>query len=156
MSIFTKALLVTGLMASAVACASAATDDELEAMSKWIVDNLGSDIPVHFSAFHPDWKMRNKRATPPPTLTRARDIAIRNGIRHVFTGNVHDERGASTYCHQCGERLIGRDWYVLTDWQMAGEGACANCGARCPGVFDSRPGEWGAKRMPVRMRDFRS
>ncbi len=131
------------------------SEEELNALSKWIVDNLGLDVPLHFSAFHPDYKMRNKQSTQPTTLTRAREIALRQGIRYVFTGNVHDERGASTYCNECGERLIGRDWYVLTEWKMAGAGTCANCGARCPGVFDERPGDWGAKRMPVRMRDFR-
>ena len=130
------------------------SDEELNALSKWVVDNLGPDVPVHFSAFHPDWRMRDKQPTEPTAISHAREIALHNGIRHVFTGNVHNERGASTYCHECGSRLIGRDWYVLTEWNLTGAGDCAGCGARCPGIFDDRPGDWGAKRMPIRMRDF--
>ena len=89
---------------------------EIEAMTRWIADNLGSDVPLHFSAFHPDWKMLDIPATPATTLSRARDIAMTNGLNFVYTGNVHDQRGGSTYCKSCGELLIGRDWYVLTGW----------------------------------------
>ncbi len=130
------------------------SDDEIDALSRWVAEKLGPEVPLHFSAFHPDWRMLNRAATPPPILTRARTIAMRNGIRYVYTGNVHDERGGSTYCHQCGERLIGRDWYVMTAWSLTEEGTCFRCGTPCAGVFDARPGDWGARRVAVRMADF--
>ncbi len=130
------------------------TDEELGALTHWIAENLGPDVPVHFSAFHPDWRMTDIARTPPSMLTHARDIAVQNGIRHVYTGNVRDEQGGSTYCHSCGERLIGRDWYVLTDWAMTEQGTCRKCGTPCAGVFDRQPGNWGSKQVPVRMRDF--
>jgi len=129
-------------------------DDELDAMTRWVVDKLGPDVPLHFSAFHPDYKMMDRPPTPPATLTRARRIALANGIRYAYTGNVHDEEGGSTFCHACGERLIGRDWYVLTAWNLTEEGACANCGTPCVGRFEGPPGRWGARRLPVRLRDF--
>ena len=127
------------------------SDEEIEAMTEWVVERLGPDVPMHFTAFHPDWKMMDKPPTPPATLTRAREIALRNGVRYAYTGNVHDEAGGSTYCPACGEILIGRDWYVLTDWKLTEEGACRSCGAPCPGVLEAEPGTWGAKRQPVRL-----
>ncbi len=125
------------------------TDKELHEMTRWVVEHLGPDVPMHFSAFHPDWKMLDTPPTPPETLTRARSIAMQNGIRYAFTGNVHDEDGESTYCHGCGSRLIGRDWYVITDWKLTSDGCCPECGEKCAGVFEERPGTWGAKRQPV-------
>jgi len=113
-------------------------------------------VPMHFSAFHPDWKMRDVPATPAKTLTRAREIAIKNGVRYAYTGNVHDKAGESTYCPNCGERLIGRDWYTLSDWNLVDAGHCRSCNTRIAGVFEDRPGSWGAQRLPVRLRDFRS
>ncbi len=130
------------------------SNEELEEMSRWILEHLGAEVPLHFTAFHPDWRMLDKPPTPAMTLSRARKIAMRNGLRYVYTGNVHDENGGSTYCHQCGERVIGRDWYVLTAWGLDERGACSHCGAPCKGVFEPRPGDWGAKRVPVRMGDF--
>jgi pyruvate formate lyase activating enzyme len=127
------------------------SDAELDEMTRWVVDQLGADVPMHFTAFHPDYKMRDRPNTPPATLTRARDIAVANGVRYAYTGNVHDESGGSTYCHACGARLIGRDWYVLTDWKLDASGACGSCGARCAGVFEARPGSWGARRVPLRI-----
>jgi pyruvate formate lyase activating enzyme len=127
-------------------------DAELDAMTGWIAADLGPDVPLHFTAFHPDWKMRDHPPTPPATLTRARDIARGNGLHHVYTGNVHDETGGSTYCHSCGEKLIGRDWYVLGDWGLDADGRCGHCGTPLAGVFDPRPGHWGARRQPVQMR----
>ena len=112
---------------------------EITAMSEWIVDRLGPDVPLHFSAFHPDWKMRDKPSTPHSTLSRSRAIALDAGLRHVYTGNVHDFEGSSTYCHGCGEMLIGRDWYALSTWHMDDAGYCLTCGTRVPGVFDGRP-----------------
>jgi pyruvate formate lyase activating enzyme len=118
------------------------------------VEQLGPDVPWHFSAFHPDYRMRDIPATPPETLRRARDIAKGHGVRHVYTGNVHDVDGQSTYCHGCGARLIERDWYTLGAWHLDAEGRCDACGVRCPGVFEARPGTWGARRQPVRLADY--
>jgi pyruvate formate lyase activating enzyme len=127
------------------------SDAELDAMTRWIASHLGPDVPLHFSAFHPDWKMDDHPPTPPATLTRARDLAMRNGLRYVYTGNVHDRAGGSTWCHGCGALLIERDWYELGHWGLTPEGSCANCGTKIPGVFAAQPGTWGAKRMPVRL-----
>jgi len=129
------------------------SDAELEAMTQWVVEHLGPDVPMHFTAFHPDYKMLDLPRTPPGTLTRARSIALKNGVRYAYTGNVHDGNGGSTYCHHCGETLIGRDWYILSDWHLTEAGHCSRCGTRCAGVFEARPGTWGSRRMPVRMRD---
>jgi pyruvate formate lyase activating enzyme len=98
--------------------------------------------------------MLDTPATPPATLTMARNIAVKNGVRYAYTGNVHDESGGSTYCHGCGEKIIGRDWYVLTRWKLDAGGRCAACRTRCAGVFESDPGRWGAKRLPVRMKNY--
>ena len=111
-------------------------------------------MPLHFTAFHPDWKMLDTPPTPPATLTRARAIAVKNGIRYAYTGNVHDAAGGSTYCHGCGALLIGRDWYELGAWNLTDDGACARCGTACAGVFDGPPGDWGRQRQPVRLRAF--
>jgi pyruvate formate lyase activating enzyme len=130
------------------------SDDELAAMTGWVMEHLGPDVPLHFSAFHPDWKMLDHAPTPSNTLKRARRIALENGLRYVYTGNVHDVEGGSTYCHACGTRLIERDWYVLGDWNLTDEARCRDCGTPCAGVFEGRPGSWGARRLPVRLADF--
>lgn len=127
------------------------SDDDLERMTRWVVDELGADTPMHFSAFHPDWKMQDRPPTSLDSLKRARDIAMKNRLHHVFTGNVHDPESDSTYCSDCGLKLIGRDWYELGEWNLNGEGNCKGCGARCPGVFDGPPGKWGSRRQPVRI-----
>jgi pyruvate formate lyase activating enzyme len=129
------------------------SEKELEEMTQWMVDNLGPDVPMHFSAFHPDWKMRNIPPTPPETLRKARQIAIKNGIRYAYIGNVHDPEADSTYCHHCGEQLIGRDWYELGAWNLDSKGNCRFCHTPCAGVFDSSsPGKWGARRRPVQLK----
>ena len=130
------------------------SDHELTEMSKWVVSHLGPDVPVHFSAFHPDWRMRDVPPTPPATLRRARRIAMDHGIRYAYTGNVHDEAGQSTYCHQCGTTVIGRDGYEITAWHLDRAGACERCGTACAGVFEPRPGAWGSRRQPVRLANF--
>ena len=129
------------------------SDDEFDAMTRWIVDRLGPDVPVHFSAFHPDWKMRDTPATPPTTLRRAREIARGNGVRYAYTGNVHDRDGDTTSCAGCGAVLIERDWYELHTWNLDDTGRCASCGTRCAGVFEGPPGNWGRRRLPVRLAD---
>jgi pyruvate formate lyase activating enzyme len=130
------------------------SDKELEEMTQWVVANVGPDVPWHFTAFHPDWKMMDKSHTPAATLTRARRIAVKNGVRYAYTGNVHDETGGSTYCHQCGEKLIGRDWYVITAWNLTADGCCSRCATPLAGVFEANAGAWGARRLPVRLKDF--
>lgn len=123
--------------------------EEMHKMTEWIVENLGPDVPLHFSAFHPDWKMRDIEFTPHSTLSRSREIALGNGIRNVYLGNVHDKSASSTYCHECGELLIGRDWYELSEWHLDHSGCCVSCRTACPGFFEKDPGYWGAKRLPV-------
>ena len=125
--------------------------EELDRMTDWVVSNLGPHIPMHFSAFHPDWKMLDKPATPSHSLMKAREIARKNGVRYAYTGNVHDEAGQSTYCHDCGLKLIGRDWYELGVWNLTEKGTCTECGAPCAGVFDPIPGHWGSRRKPIRL-----
>jgi pyruvate formate lyase activating enzyme len=131
------------------------SSEEIDAMTKWIFKNFGGDVPLHFSAFHPDYKMLNKERTPAVTLTRARAIGLNNGLKYVYTGNVHDPEGSSTYCPQCKTCVIERDWYVLGKWQLKNKNQCAKCGAVLPGHFDEQPGHWGAKRVPVRLADFK-
>jgi pyruvate formate lyase activating enzyme len=127
------------------------SDGEIDALSRWVVDRLGPHVPIHFTAFHPDWKMRDRPPTPPATLTRARRIAVRNGVRYAYTGNVHDTEGGTTSCHVCAAPLIQRDWFELRSWGMSEGGTCRRCGARCPGLFEAEPGRWGSRRLPVRM-----
>ncbi len=130
------------------------SDDELDAMTRWVVDHLGAEVPIHFTAFHPDFKMLDVAPTPPATLRRARAIAKRNGVRHVYTGNVHDSEGGSTLCHTCNELLIERDWYVIGAYRVSDDGLCTACGTPVPGRFEGPPGSWGARRLPVRLADF--
>jgi pyruvate formate lyase activating enzyme len=124
---------------------------EVAALSEWVMTHLGPDVPLHFTAFHPDWKMRDKPPTPPATLHRARRIAQDAGLRYVYTGNIHDPAGQSTYCHSCGALLIGRDWHDLTAWALTAGGRCRACGTACAGVFEGAPGGWGRRRLPVIM-----
>ncbi len=129
------------------------SDDELHQMCEWIMEKLGPDVPLHFTAFHPDWKMRDIPATPASTLTRARQIGIDAGLHYVYTGNVHDSAGSSSYCHQCGHLLIERDWYVLGRWGLDASGCCESCGTPMAGVFEAQPGNWGAKRQALFIND---
>jgi len=131
------------------------SDAELERLSAWLRERLGTDVPLHFSAFHPDFKMLDTPATPHATLTRARSIARQAGLNYVYVGNVHDLGASSTYCPGCGEMVIGRDWYQLSNWQLAADGSCRACGHRIAGVFEAEPGTWGPRRQPVRMSAFR-
>ncbi len=128
------------------------SDAELEDMAAWVVENLGPDVPMHFTAFHPDWRMTHRPPTPLATLIRAREIALRAGLRYSYVGNLRDRVGASTHCHVCGETLIGRDGYRLLEWHLTDAGACRRCGTQAAGVFESRPGDWGDRRRPVRLR----
>jgi pyruvate formate lyase activating enzyme len=127
------------------------SEAEIDAMTSWILDRLGPDVPVHFTAFHPDYKMLDTPPTPHATLRRAREIALANGIHHAYTGNVFDAGGQSTYCPSCGECVIERDWYRLGAYRLADGGRCARCDEQLPGVFAAAPGSWGARRLPVRL-----
>ena len=108
------------------------SEQEIEALTQWVVEQLGPDVPIHFTAFHPDWKMREIPHTPTATLTMARNIAIKNGVRYAYTGNVSDREGESTYCHACGQILIGRDWYELSEWNLTADGKCRSVGLLVP------------------------
>jgi pyruvate formate lyase activating enzyme len=130
------------------------SEREFEEMTQWIATRLGPDVPLHFTAFHPDYRMRDVPHTPHATLIKAHRIARKNGLRYVYVGNVVDAGRASTYCHDCGERLIERRQYTLSGWRLGPSGACAVCGAPCAGVFTAAPGQWGSRRQPVRLADF--
>ncbi|MHC4840087.1 MAG: AmmeMemoRadiSam system radical SAM enzyme [Planctomycetota bacterium] len=127
--------------------------DELGRMCDWVVKELGPDVPMHFSAFHPDFKMLDLPATPTETLRRAREIALSCGVQYAYTGNVHDDAGDTTRCHHCDELLIQRDWYELRNYTMEGN-CCPKCRTVIPGVFEESPGDWGRKRQPVRLANF--
>ncbi len=126
-------------------------EPEIAALCAWIADELGTDVPLHFSAFHPDFRMRSIPPTPPATLQRTRRQALDHGLTHVYTGNTHDRDGQSTYCANCDERLIGRDWYELDTWALDASGHCKACGHRLAGRFDPEPGTWGARRRRLRI-----
>jgi pyruvate formate lyase activating enzyme len=127
------------------------SDSEIHSAAEWFIENLGPDVPWHFTAFHPDFKMLDTPSTPSVTLTRARKIALSKGIHYVYTGNVHDSEGGSTWCPGCGVRLIERDWYRLGEWNLKGN-RCQSCGCEIAGRFEDSPGKWGARRSPVRFR----
>jgi pyruvate formate lyase activating enzyme len=127
-------------------------DAELDALTSWVAERLGPDVPLHFTAFHPDFKMRDIEPTPPSTLRRAREWGLRNGLHHVYTGNVHDTDGGSTRCSGCGAVVIERDWYQLGRYHLDDDGRCQSCGTTMPGVFAGPRQDWGARRVPVRLR----
>jgi len=130
------------------------SDREIGEMTRWVVTNLGRDVPMHFTAFFPQWKMMDQPPTPAGTLTRARAIAMENGVRYAFTGNVRNPEGDSTFCHACGQILIERNWFALRTWNLDERGRCRRCGTSCAGVFEASPGDWGQRRSPVAMADF--
>jgi AmmeMemoRadiSam system radical SAM enzyme len=129
------------------------SDDEFRRMCDWILANLGDDVPIHFTAFHPDFRMTDRPNTPKETLLAAYDIARRAGIKYAYTGNVDDVKHQSTYCPSCGQCVIERNWYDLSKWYLRGD-QCAHCGAKVHGHFENQPGNWGRRRLPVNMRDF--
>jgi pyruvate formate lyase activating enzyme len=129
------------------------SEEETDALTRWVCERLGPDVPLHFTAFHPDWKMLDRPRTPAAALSRARHIAMRNGLRYAYTGNVHDLDGGTTWCHHCGEALVARDWYELRAWNLGPDGRCQRCGTSWSGVLDGAPGHWGARRRPLRLAD---
>lgn len=129
---------------------------ELEQMVEWIMTHLGPDVPLHFTAFHPDWKMMDKMPTPPSTLRKAREIAIKAGLHYVYTGNVHDTAGGTTYCPNCKLPVIVRDWHELLSYRLDESGVCLNCGTQIAGVFKGAAGNWGRRRVLVKFGTFNS
>lgn len=130
------------------------SEAEVHALTRWVLDELGPHVPLHFTAFHPDWRMRHVAPTPPATLHRAREIARKNGIRFAYTGNLHDPEGQTTYCRTCDAVLIARNGYTLVSWRLAEGARCTACGTICDGVFEDRPGRWGSRRQPVSMERY--
>ena len=129
------------------------SDDEIRQMCRWVSRELGSGVPLHFTAFHPDHKLTDTIATPKSTLRRARSIGLEEGLHFVYTGNVLDLEGATTYCPSCGATCIVRERYTLTRYRLDPGGACVSCGHVLPGRFDSDAGDFGTRRIPVRIGD---
>ena len=127
------------------------SDAELRAECAWIAENLGTEVPLHFTAFHPDYKMTDIQRTPASTLRRARAIAHEHGLSHVYTGNVHDAEGGTTRCSSCEAPLIVRDWYEILDYRVTARGTCASCDAPVAGRFAAKQGRFGRRRVPVMM-----
>ncbi|MEW6514489.1 MAG: AmmeMemoRadiSam system radical SAM enzyme [Pseudomonadota bacterium] len=128
------------------------SDAELKALSAWCYKELGPDVPLHFSAYHPDYKL-DAPATPPATLQRARKIAMDAGLRYVFTGNVHDRGGDATYCPGCGKPVIERDWYEILSYALDDTGHCKHCGTAIAGRFGhfNKEEAFGSRRIPVHL-----
>ncbi|HRC61276.1 MAG: AmmeMemoRadiSam system radical SAM enzyme [Propionivibrio sp.] len=124
---------------------------EIKALSEWVASELGADVPLHFTAFHPDWKMGDLPPTPPSSLTRARRIALDAGLHYVYTGNVHDTEGGTTFCPACHAALIERDWYNIRRFDLPDDGSCPHCQAKIAGRFGKFGKPFGAQRIPVRL-----
>ncbi len=125
--------------------------DDIARLCEWFVHELGPDVPLHFTAFHPDYRMLDTPPTPPATLKRAREQALAAGLRYVYTGNVYDSEGQATYCAGCGACVIERDWHRLKRWRLDAAGRCVRCGHPLPGRFDATPGRWNGRIVPVRI-----
>jgi hypothetical protein len=137
--------------AARLGCRSVAySQGEIDQLTRWVVERLGPDVPIHFNGFHPDYRMLSRLATPTATLAMARTIAMRNGLRYAYTGNVDDAEGGSTFCHHCGRTLIGRNRYELKEWNLRADGVCRFCGTACARTLEAGPGRWGARRIPIR------
>lgn len=128
------------------------SDEEITALSQWICKALGPDVPLHFSAFHPDYKMPDVPATPPATLARARTIAMRQGLNYVYTGNVRHAEGDTSYCPACHRPVIERDWYRLLRYALDAQGHCSHCGTAIAGRFDPTAGDFGSRRIPIAIK----
>ncbi|MDN0084219.1 AmmeMemoRadiSam system radical SAM enzyme [Crenobacter sp. SG2305] len=127
------------------------SSDEIRAETQWIANELGRDVPLHFTAFHPDYKMSDVPPTPPSTLARARAIAISEGLRYVYTGNVHDTDGATTYCPVCRAPLIVRDWHDIEHYHLTQGGRCSECSTPIAGRFGRFDRQFGRRRIPIRI-----
>ncbi len=125
------------------------SESEVDRLCDWYRENLGTDVPLHFTAFHPEFKLHSLPPTPPATVRRAREQALRAGLHYVYTGNICDPPGQCTCCRGCGQELIGRDRYDLTTWHLDAAGSCVACGTKLPGCFESEPGNWGGRRQSI-------
>jgi len=130
------------------------SEKETDQMTCWIMENLGPDVPLHFTAFHPDWKMLDTQGTPLKSLVRAREIAMKNGLKYVYVGNVPHVDGEDTFCPHCKASLIGRRGYAIVDWRLNAQGRCPSCHTGIAGVFEEAPGHWGNRRLPVNLKDY--
>jgi pyruvate formate lyase activating enzyme len=130
------------------------SDAEIGAMCDWIAQELGTDVPLHFTAFHPDYKMTDLPPTPPATLTRARNIGLSAGLQYVYTGNVHDAEGGTTFCPHCHSPLIVRDWHEIRHYDLTETGACTLCGTSVVGRFGKFESQFGRRRIPLRVANF--
>ncbi len=109
--------------------------EETEALCAWILGELGNDVPLHFTAFHPDFKMLDREPTPPETVHRAREIALERGLKYVYEGNLLTRDGGNTHCPACHRTLIRRTWHQLNEVAIV-NGCCAHCGAEIAGRWD--------------------
>ncbi len=125
------------------------SSEEITAECKWVAKELGLDVPLHFTAFHPDYKMNDLPPTPPATLTRAREIALGEGLHYVYTGNVHDREGGTTFCPSCHAALIVRDWHQINAYDVTPDGRCPHCATAVAGAFETFRGQFGRRRIPV-------
>lgn len=125
--------------------------DVLTDQCRWIASELGPDVPVHFTAFHPDFKMMDAPPTPPRTLVRARSIAIDAGLHFVYTGNARTANGSTTFCPQCQTALIERDGYTIDSYLLTPDGHCSTCGRAIPGRWGEQAGTFGNHRIPIRV-----
>ena len=130
------------------------SEAEISALAEWVGKELGPDVPLHFTAFHPDWKMKDIPATPPATLSRAREIALAAGLHYVYTGNVHDAEGGTTFCPNCHAPLVVRDWYEIPAYHLTADGHCPKCGTAIAGRYESYGRPFGARRIPVAMAEW--
>ena len=130
------------------------SDEELNAMSAWIAKEVGTDVPLHFTAFHPDYKMTDITPTPAATLSRARRIALEAGLQYVYTGNVHDTEGGTTFCPQCHAPLIVRDWHRIEHYALTERGACNQCGEQIAGRFMRFDSQFGRRRIPLHIAAY--
>lgn len=128
------------------------SDVELESLTRWVAEALGTEVPLHFSAFHPDHRMTDVPATPPATLLRARQIGLQTGLKHVYTGNIHHAQGDTTYCAGCGSLLIERDWYQMKQYRLDTQARCPDCNRVLSGHFDATCGHFGRRRIPLRIQ----
>jgi len=126
------------------------SDDDLKNICNWIVENLGREVPIHFSAFHPNFQMMNYNPTPKQTLLKARQIALQKGMQHVYTGNIEDDEGSTTYCSTCHQNVIERSRYEIKQYHLINN-KCDSCHASCAGFFDQKPGAWGSRCVSVKL-----
>ena len=127
------------------------SDAEITALSRWVARELGPDVPLHFTAFHPDYKLTDRAATPPATVQRARHIARSEGLHYVYTGNIVDLAGGATLCPGCGDTLIARDWHQVDQCHVNTTQRCPRCSSHIAGRFGEFVKPFGRRRIPVRI-----